>query len=183
MANPNETNPISGPFPDGDSRNITLTQSGNAFEPERTGPQEPIFRRDDAPSSVLGSLEATELKPGASAPAVNTNPEWTQLGTDTIGERIDRLTPGSDETSVMGDLLEKVGNALDLDLTSSSSGVQSDTINEGESNARVARYTLREDPAPSAAQTAFGLPGGNLEEPLLQEDWNPAERNSDDLSR
>ena len=117
MGNPLHKDPITGPFPDGDSRNITLTQSGNAFEPERTGPQESVFRSDDAPESVIGDLADSELKPGADAPAANRDPEWTQLGEDTLGERMHRLTPGSQEPRLMGDLLEKVGKAFDVDLT------------------------------------------------------------------
>ncbi len=53
--------PITGPFPDGDSRNITLTQSDHPMEPERSGPAEPRYREDDAPNTVMGDLVATEM--------------------------------------------------------------------------------------------------------------------------
>ena len=55
----------------------------------------------------------------------------------------------------------------------------SKAIAEGE---RAPRYKEQKK-EPSAAETAFERPTGDLKEPVLQEDWNPAERNSDDLSR
>ena len=109
-------NPITGPYPDGDSRNITLTKSDNRpIEPARTGPQEHKFRSDN-----------DESDDGA---------ETAQSSSD-------------------GD----------------------------DGNNRAPRYE-EQTSEPSAAQTAFGRPCGALEEPVLQKDWNPAERNSDDLSR
>lgn len=33
-------NPIKGPYPDGDSRNVTLTKSDHPMEPPRSGPRE-----------------------------------------------------------------------------------------------------------------------------------------------
>lgn len=180
MANPNETNPITGPFPDGDSRNITLAQSGNAFEPARTGPQEPTYRREGAAQSVLGGLSATELKAGAAAPAVNDDPDWVRIGKGAWSNTLNAMTPGSSNSTVMGGLLEKVGEALALDIGGSQTGTSPD---RAESGARADRYTLREATQPGAAETAFGGVGGAISDPLLQEDWNPAERNSDDLSR
>ncbi|MGB3469192.1 MAG: hypothetical protein WBA51_00035 [Erythrobacter sp.] len=44
-------NPITGPYPDGDSRNITLAPSDNSIEPTRTGPQEQRFREEDNAST------------------------------------------------------------------------------------------------------------------------------------
>lgn len=49
-------NPITGPFPDGDSRNITLAPSNNRYEPSRSGPAEPEFREKSAPDTVMGHL-------------------------------------------------------------------------------------------------------------------------------
>jgi hypothetical protein len=179
--------PITGPFPDGDSRNITLAQSGNAFEPERTGPQEPTYRREGAAQSVLGGLALTELKPGAEAPSVNDNPGWVQIGKDKMGDALNAMTPGSKTSSVMGRLLDTVGEALDLDVGSASDGVQSEESHHAsgkdDTGERAARYAMSQDPQPGAASATFGRPGGGLEEPVLQEDWNPATRNSDDLSR
>ncbi|MEM7688703.1 MAG: hypothetical protein AAF291_06750 [Pseudomonadota bacterium] len=183
MANPNETNPLTGPFPDGDTRNITLTQRSNALEPERTGPQEPTYREDGAPQTVIGDLASSELKPGAEAPAVNDDPNWVQIGKGALGDTVNAMTPGSDNSSVMGDLLEKVGDALDLDLTGSKDDQESSTSSDSSESARAERYTLKQEPEPSPAETAFGGKGGALRDPLLQKDWNPAERNSDDLSR
>ena len=53
MAN---NSPVTGPFPDGDSRNITLAKSDHPFEPERSGPAEPRYREDGAPQSVMGNI-------------------------------------------------------------------------------------------------------------------------------
>lgn len=180
MANAMKSEPITGPFPDGDSRNITLAQSGNAFEPERTGPQEATYRREGAPKSVIGDLAVSELKPGADAPAVNDNPNWVQIGKGAWGDALNAVTPGSQNSSVMGGLLEKVGHVLALDLTGSD---DSEDAWDKSGNARVERYTLQSAPQPGAAETAFGGVGGALSDPLLQEDWNPAESNSDDISR
>lgn len=181
----NAGEPVTGPFPPGDSRNLTLTQGSNAFEPERTGPQEPTYRDVDAPESVLGAFEETELSPGASAPDVNGNPSWVQIGKGAVGDTLNALTPGSKTSSVMGGLLDKVGEVLALDVGSSKSETGSENSNgsENDSDARAKRYTLSDTPRPGAAETAFGGVGGAVNDPLLQEDWNPAERNSDDLSR
>ena len=179
-----DDNPIKGPFPDGDSRNITLTQSDNAMEPERTGPQEPTYREDDAPKSVIGQHAQTELKPGADAPQANTEPGFVQLGKETPGELMASLTPGSDTTSLMGGLLDKVRHAYGFDADGESAGDAGDQVTtQVDLGTSSEPYTLQQEPEPSAAQTAFGRPGGSLEEPVLQSDWNPAERNSDDLSR
>jgi hypothetical protein len=59
MARPS---PVKGPFPDGDSRNITLTKSDNPNEPPRTGPREPRNRKEGAPRTVMGDLAETEMK-------------------------------------------------------------------------------------------------------------------------
>lgn len=187
MANAIKSAPITGPFPDGDSRNITLTRRSNGFEPERTGPQEPSHREQSAPDSVIGDLAETEVKPGADAPETNNDPAFVQLGVQSIGKKLASLTPGSDTTSLMGGLLKKVSDAYGIGSDKDAdAGVQSDaTANEPSEpeNQRAARYTLREDPEPSTAQSAFGRQCGGLEEPVLEKDWNPAERNSDDLSR
>ncbi|AOL24791.1 hypothetical protein Ga0102493_11661 [Erythrobacter litoralis] len=59
-----KNDPVTGPFPDGDSRNITLTPSTHPMEPERSGPAEPGYRREGAPDSVMGDLAPGEYKPG-----------------------------------------------------------------------------------------------------------------------
>jgi len=176
MANAMKTDPITGPFPDGDTRNLTLTQSQNAFEPERTGPQEATYRDQDAPDTVIGDLARTELKPGAEAPAVNDSPSWIQIGKGAVANALNLITPGSKDTSVMGDLPGKVSVGPDNDTGNSKTAETAD----GEP---ARPYTLEQDAQASAAQTAFGGVGGVISVPLLQEDWNPAERNSDDLSR
>lgn len=127
MAN---SHPITGPYPDGDSRNITLTRSDNSIEPGRTGPREPENRRAGAPDNVDGDLPRHK-EPSAKDQSADAQPSVTD---------------------------------------------------DAAANTRAARY---EEPArkPSAAETAFGGVGGALQKPLLHEDWNPAQRNSDDLSR
>ncbi|MEE4199692.1 hypothetical protein [Erythrobacter sp.] len=50
-------NPLKGPYPDGDSRNVTLTRKNNTIEPPRTGPREgearaEAERRDDVEPDV-----------------------------------------------------------------------------------------------------------------------------------
>jgi len=47
-----------GPYPDGDPRNVTLTQSEHPMEPERTGPAEHQYREDDAPASANAAEKA-----------------------------------------------------------------------------------------------------------------------------
>ncbi len=64
-------NPITGPFPDGDSRNITLTRSSNSIEPDRTGPQEPDHRKDGAPETIMGDLPTHKGDPDVSEPDVS----------------------------------------------------------------------------------------------------------------
>lgn len=59
-----KNSPVTGPFPDGDSRNITLTESDHPNEPPRTGPAEPKYRKDGAPKTVMGDLAKTEMKDG-----------------------------------------------------------------------------------------------------------------------
>ncbi|MEO0871585.1 MAG: hypothetical protein AAFY19_06425 [Pseudomonadota bacterium] len=177
------TSPITGPFPDGDSRNLTLAQSGNAFEPERTGPQEAIYRREGAAKSVIGDLATSALKPGAEEPSVNDKPDWVQIGKGDWGDTLKSITPGSDTTSVMGGLLHKLGDVVAPDSAEGSDDTDMPETSEASDNARAERYDLSEGPQPSAAESAFGGIGGALQDPLLQPDWNPAERNSDDLSR
>lgn len=70
--------PVTGPYPDGDSRNITLTPSDTSIEPERTGPREPNpddpraradrvaerkdrDQRDDVPGTPLTDLPTHTL--------------------------------------------------------------------------------------------------------------------------
>ncbi|MEE4206209.1 MAG: hypothetical protein V2I39_07950 [Erythrobacter sp.] len=128
-----KSEPITGPFPDGDSRNVTLTPNSNAFEPERTGPQEPKLRADGAPESVTGDLPTHKRdEKTAETPAATGERPETEAETE---------------------------------------------ADDGEG------YQLKREPEPSAAETAFGGVGGAQAEPVLQKDWNPAERNSDDLSR
>ena len=172
-----DDNPIKGPFPDGDSRNITLTQGNTAMEPERTGPQEPTHREDDAPQSVIGQYAATELKAGADAPNANKEPGFVHLGKETPGELMASLTPGSDTTSLMGGLLDKVRHAYGIDADDDQITTQ---ITAGES---AEPYTLQQGSQESASDQAFGVKGGGLAEPVLAKDWNPAESNSDDLSK
>ena len=64
-----KSDPITGPYPDGDSRNITLTKSDNSIEPNRTGPQEAKFREDDddsdeSPEQASSSDEAPHAEMG-----------------------------------------------------------------------------------------------------------------------
>ena len=178
-----DDNPIKGPFPTGDSRNITLTQGSNPMEPERTGPQEPIFREDGAPRSVIGQYEQTELRPGADAPTPNTNPQFVHLGNETPGQLIASLTPGSETTSAMNGLLDKVRHAYGLDQDDSASDARDQVTTQVNIGSTAEPYSLQQEPEPDASDYAFGVKGGGLVEPVLQEDWNPAERNSDDLSR
>lgn len=79
-------NPIKGPFPDGDSRNITLRESDSPIEPSRTGPREPENREEGAPASVIGNLPTHKI---ASSPdaisqetsrAAGTAPQSAELG-------------------------------------------------------------------------------------------------------
>ena len=83
-----KNSPVRGPFPDGDSRNITLTQNNSPIEPTRTGPAEPKYREDGAPDSVIGDLAQTELKEGAEAPQANPVPEAPELGFGALGGTI-----------------------------------------------------------------------------------------------
>lgn len=54
----------SGPYPDGDPRNITLQPSDNPIEPPRSGPAEDAYRGDD---DALASANAAERAKGESA--------------------------------------------------------------------------------------------------------------------
>ena len=63
--------PLKGPFPDGDSRNITLVKSDSPIEPDRTGPAEPENREKGAPETVMGDLEDA---PKAQPIETNENP-------------------------------------------------------------------------------------------------------------
>ncbi|MEQ8411776.1 MAG: hypothetical protein RIB52_09495 [Erythrobacter sp.] len=91
-----KSEPITGPFPDGDSRNITLTPSTHPMEPERSGPAEPGYRHENAPDSVMGDLAHSEYKQearpdredGAShAPAA-------EMGFGSVGGAIDQVALG-----------------------------------------------------------------------------------------
>ncbi|MEE4154964.1 MAG: hypothetical protein V2I27_12455 [Erythrobacter sp.] len=54
--------PVTGPYPDGDSRNITLTPSDTSIEPPRTGPREPM--PDDARARAEREARGDEEVPG-----------------------------------------------------------------------------------------------------------------------
>ncbi|MEE4152990.1 MAG: hypothetical protein V2I27_02410 [Erythrobacter sp.] len=82
-----KTPPIRGPFPDGDSRNITLVKSSNPMEPARTGPQEPDHREEGAPETVMGDLADTEMKDGAASVEPNTTPEQRASQGTKLGSR------------------------------------------------------------------------------------------------
>jgi len=136
--------PLTGPFPDGDSRNLTLVKSDNPIELERTGPQEPEHRREGAPESIMGDLP---------------------MGKNAEAGREDGAADAASRS--------------DSDKQASAS----DAAGDAAPDETPQPYELEKEPAPSAAKTAFDRPTGDLEEPVLQKDWNPAERNSDDLSR
>jgi len=125
-------NPITGPYPDGDSRNITLAPSDNSIEPKRTGPQEHRFREERDTSTAKG--RDADASAAARDDGADANGKTSSASAETA--------PGTPAKS----------------------------------------YSLESDD-PSPAETAFGRPGGALKKPVLQNDWNPAERNSDDLSR
>ncbi|UAB78680.1 hypothetical protein INR77_02820 [Erythrobacter sp. SCSIO 43205] len=157
-----DDNPIKGHFPTGDSRNITLTKGSNALEPDRTGPMETTYRDGDAANASDGSNSK-------------------RLGEQTPGELIASLTPNS---GVMSDIVDKVRDVFGLDQGDDTSGDTNTQVKTQVSTGTSAKpYTLQQEPEPSASDYAFGPKGGGRVEPVLQKDWNPAERNSDDLSR
>ncbi|KPP86876.1 hypothetical protein [Erythrobacter sp. HL-111] len=88
--------PITGPFPDGDARNVTLTKSTHPMEPERSGPAEPGYRSEGAPESVMGDLVHSEYKPEARprrAPGEGDLPA-TEMGFGSVGGAIDPVALG-----------------------------------------------------------------------------------------
>lgn len=90
-----KSEPVTGPFPDGDSRNITLTPSTHPMEPERTGPREPGMREDGAPDSIMGELADSEYKQDA-RPDAQDAPDrpGADMGFGSIGGAIDPVALG-----------------------------------------------------------------------------------------
>ncbi len=70
-----KSNPITGPYPDGDSRNITLAKSDNPIEPPRSGPAEHNYRDDDAPASDSKTASETVDPASAKKPVGETSPD------------------------------------------------------------------------------------------------------------
>lgn len=90
-----KSEPITGPFPDGDSRNITLTPSPHPMEPARSGPAEPGYRRKGAPESVMGDLAHSEYKQDAGPEAQDAQEKpAAELGFGSIGGAIDPVALG-----------------------------------------------------------------------------------------
>lgn len=107
-------NPITGPFPDGDTRNITLAPSGNSIEPDRTGPLEVDHRNEGAPTSVTGDLpthkdETSTRTPSASMEAPRRTKQ--QEGETQDAEKADPTAPKAPEMGFGG-----VGGALAEDI-------------------------------------------------------------------
>ena len=91
-------NPIKGPFPDGDSRNITLTPSDNPYEPDRTGPAEPDHRRKGAPDTVMGELADSEYKQEARPDSEEGEDRpAAEMGFGSVGGAIDPVALGDSE--------------------------------------------------------------------------------------
>lgn len=88
--------PITGPFPDGDSRNVTLTPSTHPMEPERTGPREPGNREDGAPDTVMGDLAHSEYKQEARPGREKRSGEApaAEMGLGSVGGAIDPVALG-----------------------------------------------------------------------------------------
>ncbi|QIQ87228.1 hypothetical protein [Erythrobacter sp.] len=93
-----KSEPITGPFPDGDSRNITLTPSTHPMEPERTGPREPGLREEGAPDSVMGDLAHSEYKQDArpNRDEAGDRPA-AEMGFGSVGGAIDPVALGESE--------------------------------------------------------------------------------------
>jgi hypothetical protein len=73
--------PLKGPYPDGDTRNVTLAPSTNPIEPERTGPREgeargEVERREAAEERQQAEASQADLAAGSPSGAVS----QTQLG-------------------------------------------------------------------------------------------------------
>jgi len=109
-----KSNPITGPFPPGDSRNITLAQSPNSIEPERTGPQEPGYRAKDAPSALMGDLP-TDKRTGPRTQVSQTRraprgaaAQTSELGFGGVSAAVLGATLGTAEGSAHGDRSARV---------------------------------------------------------------------------
>jgi hypothetical protein len=91
--------PITGPFPDGDARNVTLTKSSHPMEPERSGPAEPGYRRDGAPETVMGDLAHSEYKQEARPKRGGADKDRSaaEMGFGSVGGAIDPVALGDSE--------------------------------------------------------------------------------------
>ncbi|MGB7370003.1 hypothetical protein [Erythrobacter sp.] len=70
-----------GPYPDGDSRNITLTKSDNPIEPQRSGPAEDNYRDGgEAAASANAAKKAGTDDAGANGAVDPVDPDKKPVG-------------------------------------------------------------------------------------------------------